>query len=86
MVRIEAMSTDRDLLATCFEIEDKRTLVLLNRGINPKKVSFEIGLSFFNLAEICDQFSENRQVSLGDISEGEQIKVQPGQIVTLIAR
>ncbi len=60
MVRIGAESSDADLLTTAFHADDGReTVVLLNRSMQPRRVTLT-GLSFaLQFGELADPYHEN---------------------------
>ena len=84
MYRIEVETGVKDLLATCFENTDTRTLVLMNRSTSPNNVSLESNRNKIKRIEVCDPFSGNRTVEPEDFEAGGGIKIMPGQILTLI--
>jgi O-glycosyl hydrolase len=78
MARIEAQCTDKDLLATAFQGSDGATIVLLNRGTSPCRVSIQ-GLSGLKEMEVADPYHENE---MQPAPQGELL-VSPGSVVTL---
>ena len=84
MYRIEVETGVKDLLATCFENTDTRTLVLMNRSTSPNNVSLESNRNKIKRIEVCDPFSGNRTVEPEDFEAGGGIKIMPGQILTLL--
>jgi O-glycosyl hydrolase len=80
MVRVEAASSDPDLLVTAFAAENgERTLVLLNRSPRPQRVTVEWPGKPFRIAEVADPYRENA----GQPPPTGKILVEPGAVVTL---
>lgn len=78
MTRIGADSSDKDLLATAFQGAEGATVVLLNRGVTPCRVSLQ-GLEAFREMEVVDLYHEN---AVQPAPKGE-VMVAPGSFVTL---
>jgi len=81
MHRVQASSSNPDLLATGFKGEGGRqTLILLNRSLREQKVSIEWGAAAFNCIETTNAYLEN---DAKEWNGGTQVTVAPGDIVTL---
>jgi hypothetical protein len=93
MVRIEATADVEDLLVSAFSGEGgAATIVLLNRSTKPRRVRvLWPGVTFAQM-EIVDPYHENEIQPLGDaparksfglLTEGGEMTIEPGAIVTL---
>lgn len=76
--RIEATSSDEDLLISAYSNGNKNTIIVLNRGTAPKKINIE-ALSQIERMELVSPYEENRKVK---ILCQNQIVIEPGSIVT----
>lgn len=81
MVRLEATSSDKDVLVTAFADErGNSTLVVLNRSTKSYRVSMAWPGAKFSHMEITDPYQPN---AIKPGSEKDQFVVEPGAIVTL---
>jgi O-glycosyl hydrolase len=79
MVRIDASSSNPDLLVTAYEdSEKKRTLIATNRGTIPQALTVNWPGTTWNDMERVSQYAENAPEGVPS-----QIVLQPGEIVTL---
>ncbi len=86
MVRVAAVSEDKDLLVSAFDSAgDERTVVVLNRSSRPKRVSLVWPGARFDWLEVVDQYNQNdvRNAPAPDAEGPVKITVEPGAIVTL---
>jgi O-glycosyl hydrolase len=86
MVRIDAISSDNDILASGFVSNDGcQTVVLLNRSLESRLVSVTGTQQQFRWIEITDPYKENeiRKLNPGSKKEANEVLVEPGAIVTL---
>ena len=87
MVRVEADSSDSDLLATAF-VDDRsqlQTIVLLNRASTACEITLDGVEGPLPIVELVDQYHSNTQAPELQRMEGESLKVTvpPGALVTL---
>jgi hypothetical protein len=79
MFRIDASSSNPDLLVTAYEGSEKaRTLIATNRGITPQSLTVNWPGTTWNEMERVSQYAENAREPVPS-----QIVIQPGEIVTL---
>ena len=79
MVRVDASSTNPDLLVTAYEGADKeRTLIATNRSTNPQTLTVNWPGTTWSEMERVSQYAEN----LKEVVPAT-IVIQPGEIVTL---
>jgi len=83
MVRVEAASTDTNLLATAFQAGNvQATLVLLNRGLSSVKVQLDWPIIQLSQRELTDPYHQNSL--LGATADStEPVVVPAGAILTL---
>ncbi len=79
MERIDASTSDKDLLVSAYAKEDQQTIIILNRGTSPKKINL-VGYSKVSAMEITSPYQENKKIQIKDVNN---IIVAPGNIVTL---
>jgi hypothetical protein len=77
MHRVDASSSDPDLLTTAFEDTHHSTLIVLNRSTNPKRLSVDWTGKHWAEMERTSQALENAASKVTDLI------VEPGEIVTL---
>lgn len=78
--RIEATSSDPDLLVSAYEKGKDHTMILINRGTAPAIINTEQISKAISRGEVVSQYQENQVIKI----EGNQkIILQPGSIVTL---
>ena len=79
MVRVDANSSNPDLLVTAYEGADKaRTLIATNRSTSPQTLTMNWPGTAWNEMERVSQYSENAKETVP-----ATIVIQPGEIVTL---
>lgn len=86
MIRVEANSGHKDVLATAFKRKDgKATLVILNRSTIPVRPALTWPGVSFDIMEITDPYNQNtiQSIKVQGEAEWENITIQPGAIVTL---
>jgi hypothetical protein len=79
MKRIDASSSNPDLLTSAFEDGDKATLIVVNRSTEPQALNVSGANRGWKQIERTNVYSENTTST----SVPAQIIVQPGEIVTL---
>ncbi len=77
--RVEASTKDTNLLVSAFVKGTQQTIIILNRGISPKKINTT---NFGNLLkmEVTSPYQENKTTL---ITENKNIIIPPGSILTL---
>jgi O-glycosyl hydrolase len=81
MVRLEAKTSNPEVLATAFEGDGGgRTLVLLNRSCHAQRIHVDWQGQAFRFAELVDPYHENSVIPPPDI---HSMTVEPGALVTL---
>ncbi len=86
MVRVEAQSSNRDLLACAFQAGDNSgTVVLLNRSTRPQRVTIQWPGVQFTEMELVDPYHENevRRVPMWQSGHNLAVDVGPGAVVTI---
>jgi O-glycosyl hydrolase len=79
MVRVDANSSNTDLLVTAYENRQKaRTLIATNRGATPQMLTVNWPGTTWNELERVSQYAENAREAVP-----AKILIQPGEIVTL---
>jgi O-glycosyl hydrolase len=79
MVRVDANSSNPDLLVTAYENGQKaRTLIATNRGTTPQMLTVNWPGTAWNELERVSQYAENAREAMP-----AKILIQPGEIVTL---
>jgi hypothetical protein len=79
MVRVDASSSNPDLLVSAYEGSGKtRTVIATNRGIAPQSLTVNWPGTTWNEMERVSQYSENNREPIP-----AEIVIQPGEIVTL---
>jgi O-glycosyl hydrolase len=79
MVRVDAVSTNPDLLVTAYESNEKtRTVIAANRSTSPQTMILSWPGTTWKELERVSQYAENAEETVPD-----KIVVQPGEIVTL---
>jgi hypothetical protein len=79
MKRVDAKSSNPDLLAAAFQGADKSTLVVLNRSTEQQRLDARwVGKQWHEI-EHTNLYSENETTT----SVPTEVVVQPGEIVTL---
>lgn len=79
MVRVDASSSNPDLLVSAYEGSEKtRTVILTNRGNTPQILTVNWPGTAWNEMERVSQYSENNREPIP-----AEIVIQPGEIVTL---
>ena len=79
MVRVDASSSNPDLLVSAYEGSGKtRTVIATNRGIAPQSLTVSWPGTTWNEMERVSQYSENNREPIP-----AEIVIQPGEIVTL---
>jgi O-glycosyl hydrolase len=79
MVRVDANSSNPDLLVTAYEGSgNARTVIATNRGITPQSLTVNWPGTTWNEMERVSQYSENNREPIP-----AKIVIQPGEIVTL---
>jgi hypothetical protein len=79
MRRVEANTSNPDLLTAAFEDSTKATLIVLNRSTEPQRLDVQWGERKWSEMERTGLYSENETST----SLPADIIVQPGEIVTL---
>jgi hypothetical protein len=79
MKRVDAASSNPDLLTAAFESDSKASLVVLNRSTEPRKLDIQWTGRQWKEIERTSLSSENAVSPF----EPDEIIVQPGEIVTL---
>jgi hypothetical protein len=81
MIRVDATSTDDDLLVCAFQgTGSAATIVLLNRGTAARRVKILWPGVVFSELEIADPYRQNEARQVDGISE---VPVAPGAVVTI---
>jgi O-glycosyl hydrolase len=81
MMRVEALASNPDLLATAFIANSgARTLVLLNRSLAPQRVRIQWHGKPFRFLEWATPYEENTE---SPAPAGDELVVPPGAIATL---
>ncbi|MBN2293903.1 MAG: hypothetical protein JXM70_15855, partial [Pirellulales bacterium] len=86
MTRVEALSSEPDLLVSAFTGKDaSKTIVLLNRSVRPLRVSLNCRDTRFNQQELVDSYCQNKILAAPapDGNDTTQFTIEPGSIVTL---
>ncbi len=84
MTRVKAASSDADVLATAFVGADGgKTLVLLNRSTETRKVAVRWRGAEFQWRETASPMQENSIEAVQGAAGGGEVVVAPGAIVTL---
>jgi hypothetical protein len=84
MRRIEAKSSDADLLVSAFSGDKgEMTIVALNRSASPFELETPDSVPALPFVEIADPYHENEVLSVSRSSERGRITIEPGSIVTL---
>ncbi|MCX5684469.1 MAG: hypothetical protein NT049_12390 [Planctomycetota bacterium] len=85
MVRVEARSSQADLLVSAFEGGGARTVVLLNRSASPLRASVAWPGGGYKEVEIADPYHENTVAAApAPAADGSvEVAVPPGAFVTL---
>lgn len=86
MVRVEAESSNPDVMVTAFEGEGgARTLVALNRSLKAQRVRIEWPGASFQLKELTDPYHRNAVEKLSSEAAGGSLEttLEPGSVVTL---
>ena len=79
MVRVDASSSNPDLLVTAYEGSEKaRTLIATNRGTAPQTLTVNWPGTTWKEMERVSQYAENQREAMP-----AKILIQPGEIVTL---
>jgi O-glycosyl hydrolase len=79
MVRVEANSSNSDLLVSAFEGKgDARTVILANRGTSPQTITMNWPGTKWRETERASQYLENTPETVSS-----SLVIQPGEIVTL---
>ncbi|MEK7404435.1 MAG: hypothetical protein AAB225_04955 [Acidobacteriota bacterium] len=79
MARVEATSSNPNLLVTAFAGDRERTLVVLNRSLQPQRVSVDWKGAPFRYLEVTDPYRENAVLA----APAADVLIEPGAIATL---
>ena len=75
--RIDASSSDKDLLVSAYSHGNQRTVIVLNRGTTPKRVALN-ALGNVSTMEVVSPYQANAVQKLSE----EAITIDPGDIIT----
>lgn len=78
--RVEASSSDQDLLVTAYKKAEKNVVIILNRGMSAKEVNLK-DLPKVSYIEIASAYQENTKQALRKSTNS--LKIEPGSIITL---
>jgi hypothetical protein len=81
MVRAVAEASDPELLVAAFEGKaGRRTVVVMNRSLQARRVRVEWPGASFGALEVVSPYAEN---TVAPMPTGGEVTVEPGSIVTL---
>jgi hypothetical protein len=81
--RVRIVNADSDLLVTAFTDGSQIIVIVLNRGVYPRKMKLT-GCPTFSHVEITDPYNENKRLKDREIvSKGGELIISGGQILTL---